>query len=56
MSQDSKKGNVKSKKRVADHSEVFTAEMEVNTIFGLFEEESLACKELKQTEKRINLK
>ena len=55
MSQDSKKELVKSKKRVADHSEVFTAEREVNIMLYLFEEETLAYKALKQTKKRINI-
>lgn len=35
MSQDSKIEQVKSKKRVADHGEVFTAEREVNAMLDL---------------------
>lgn len=40
MSQDSKKEQVKSKKRVADHGEVFTAEREVNDMLDLVKQET----------------
>ena len=40
MSQDSKKEQVKSKKRVADHGEVFTAEREVNAMLDLVKQET----------------
>ena len=40
MSQDSKIEQVKSKKRVADHGEVFTAEREVNAMLDLVQQET----------------
>ncbi len=40
MSQDSKIEQVKSKKRVADHGEVFTAEREVNAMLDLVKQET----------------
>ena len=40
MSQDSKKEQGKSKKRVADHGEVFTAEREVNAMLDLVKQET----------------
>ncbi len=40
MSRDSKKEQVKSKKRVADHGEVFTAEREVNAMLDLVKQET----------------
>jgi hypothetical protein len=40
MSQDSNKEQVKSKKRVTDHGEVFTAEKEVNAMLDLVKQET----------------
>ena len=40
MSQEAKKEQVKSKKRVADHGEVFTAEKEVNAMLDLVKQET----------------